>query len=91
MASKPFQIIDFNPMGFLQKNYPTPYCSICRGYLADVCENCTINHSIDCNVSEKDGSYCHNHCYDMMEKEKDEPKRKKVVTPVSPGSESESE
>lgn len=70
MSNQIFRITQFNPVGFLQKVYPTPYCSICRGFLVDVCETCQESHLIDCQVIEKDKSFYHKHCFDMISTDK---------------------
>ena len=63
MSSNIFKLISLNPVGFKKPNYPTPYCSLCRGYLDKPCNNCTKVNNEKCPVYEKDNIYYHNHCY----------------------------
>lgn len=75
-ASKIFELVDFSPIGFKTINYPVPYCSICRGYLVNVCSTCKETGQELCAVVNTDNTYYHNHCYQMI---KPEPAKKPVL------------
>ena len=61
-----FKLINFSPIGFKKPNYPVQYCSLCRGYLTDVCTSCIENHRENCVVVNYNDVYYHQHCYNFM-------------------------
>ena len=66
MSTPIFKLINFSPVGFRQPNYPTSYCSLCRGYLSDICHTCNDNNIDTCLIIENDHSFYHKHCFDFM-------------------------
>ena len=74
-----FKLINFTPIGFKVINYPVQYCSLCRGYLTDVCNTCSETNCEICDVIQADGSYYHVHCYKFVNQktvQKSVPKKK---------------
>ena len=76
MSSNIFKLVNFSPVGFKQINYPTAYCLLCRGYLTEICDSCTKYNRDECHVLEKDGSYYHMHCYNIIARKNDKTKKK---------------
>ena len=74
--TRTFKLTNFSPIGFKQVNYPTQFCSLCRGYLTDVCSVCMEKNEEKCNVTNQNGSYYHSHCYTFMNAETKKPKPK---------------
>ena len=66
--SQTFKLTSFSPVGFKIPNFPVQHCSICRGYLTDVCGTCFENKQTECQVTNKDGNYHHLHCYNCASK-----------------------
>ena len=64
--SRIFKLTNFSPIGFKQVNYPVPYCSLCRGYLTEVCGTCIEKGEEECAVTKNNDSYYHAHCYTLM-------------------------
>lgn len=64
--TKIFKMTNFSPVGFIVANYPTKFCSLCRGYLHNVCSTCMENKHRKCEVTEYNGSYYHRHCYELI-------------------------
>ena len=61
-----FKLVNFSPIGFKMINYPVQFCSLCRGYLTEVCNTCTENNCEKCDVIQADDSYYHVHCYKFV-------------------------
>lgn len=61
-----FKIKNLSPIGFKIENYPVKYCSICRGYLTNVCSACDEIGCEICTVVNMNNIYYHNHCYSLM-------------------------
>ena len=61
-----FKLTNFSPVGFKNYNYPVQFCSLCRGYLSDVCSNCIEKGEDDCDVVKQNESYYHKHCYSLI-------------------------
>lgn len=85
--TKIFKLTSFSPIGFKTMNYPVQFCSLCRGYLTDVCSTCMEKGCEKCDVINNDGSYYHNHCYTFMSGgpkavAKPAPKGKKVQSDI---------
>ena len=62
-TTQTFKLTKFSPIGFKMVNYPVQYCSLCRGYLTDVCCSCMEKKCDKCDVINNNGNYYHNHCY----------------------------
>ena len=65
MDSKPFKLISLTPIGFKEVNYPITYCTICRGYLTEVCGDCLEKKCEKCEVNKFNDTYYHVHCYKL--------------------------
>ena len=61
-----FKLTNLSPIGFKTVNYPVKFCSLCRGYLTEVCSTCIEKGEEKCTVTNHDGSYYHTHCYSFM-------------------------
>lgn len=61
-----FELINLTPIGFKSICYPVHFCSICRGYLSDVCSSCIEIGNDKCNIVDINGFYYHYHCYSLM-------------------------
>lgn len=68
-SKKTFELVDFIPIGFKVKNYPTKICPLCRGYLTSVCYNCSDRNDCYCPIISKDNVYFHRHCYNFFQME----------------------
>lgn len=61
-----FKLTSFSPIGFMKPNYPVKFCSLCRGYLVEVCNECLEKHHEVCEVINQENTYYHKHCYSLM-------------------------
>lgn len=66
MANQLFKLIELSPIGFKKPYYPVQHCSLCRGYLNDVCNTCMEKKCDKCDVINSDGTYYHRHCHTFM-------------------------
>ena len=74
-----FKMTNFSPIGFKADNYPVQYCSLCRGYLNEVCSTCMENGNESCAVGKFADTYYHNHCHSLMNSDsKKKPAAKKA-------------
>ncbi len=64
-TNKIFHITDFRPIGFRIPKYTETYCSFCRGYLSEPCENCQ-GKNIHCDIIETNGQCYHIHCHNEI-------------------------
>lgn len=64
---KTFKLTNFSPIGLKIVNYPVQFCSLCRGYLTEVCNICMENNSENCAVVNIDNTFYHDHCYKFMD------------------------
>lgn len=61
-----FKLLNFSPIGFKVENYPVQYCSLCRGYLTEICNTCVENKCENCDVIQANESYYHVHCHKLF-------------------------
>ncbi len=64
--AKIFNLVNFSPIGFKEINYPTPFCTLCRGYLTEVCGDCMDRGFDKCTITNQDDAYYHTHCHALM-------------------------
>ena len=64
--TRTFKLTRFSPIGFKVENYPVQFCSLCRGYLTEVCSTCMEKSNEKCDVINSGESYYHNHCFTFM-------------------------
>lgn len=68
--SKPvFKLCELTPIGFKIPNYPSDICSVCRGKLLEVCEDCAEKNNERCDVMiNSDNIIYHTHCSVFIKK-----------------------
>ena len=67
---KTFILKNFSPVAIKTIKYPVQFCSLCRGYLTQVCSTCMEIKSEKCDIVSNDNIYYHSHCYDLIKKSK---------------------
>lgn len=73
-----FKLTNFSPVAFKVFNYPVQFCSVCRGYLSEVCSNCMETGLDKCDVIKHTDVYYHKHCHDLMNSAQKKPVKKVV-------------
>ena len=70
MSNKPvFKLCNITPVGFRIPDYKIEICSICRGALLSVCNDCENKNIKDCDVKTNEkGDIYHAHCSRLLDK-----------------------